>query len=438
MNYFIAVLSILFCSFSFGQRFSTIEKNTSNYFLFDEANPTSLISIAKQIAKNGCYNYDLTETSLTTNVCPEMLDFLMTSKARKYLTDRIGSSYFEVLPNHIGEDSTILSEEGFVETVFVLVEDHSYYDLNNISQLVLFEKLVKDSLTDKSSYQIDRIGFAKKYSEIGEKYFITFSMDYKDLMVANGVTLRISVPKELNDQLTDLINPKSFISKLKELQFQKMKLDSISLAMNGTFNNIENSNQIQFDWNFITKDVGLELPDSSFKTKVHYLSNFKFLPIVNLDGDDSTYVNSNGKEVIVGNYETIDSNIYWIDLENQTLELVYHIGDLSDTTGTKKGVIIYKNLVDIVSIINTNSTYTYSLGNIGEPLTSESNYNLIKDVFPYKSSTEFQHVSYLNNFLKSKHKYHSKNKEVTHWIKENYFVNTYFIAADPNFGEYLK
>lgn len=129
-----------------------------------------------------------------------------------------------------------------------------------------------------------------------------------------------------------------------------------------------------------------------------------------MDGDYSIYVNSNGEEVIIGNYETIDSNTYWIDLENQTLELVFNIGELSDTTGTKKGLIIDKNLVDRVSIININATYTYSLGNIGEPLISESNYNLIEDVFTYKSSTEFQHVSYLNNFLKSKHKYHSKNK----------------------------
>ncbi|MEN9999596.1 MAG: hypothetical protein RI922_2586, partial [Bacteroidota bacterium] len=69
MKYSLVIISIFIFQIISAQRFSVIEKDGSNAFLFDESNSMSLISLAQKMFEKGYSQGQV--------ISPEMLDFIV-------------------------------------------------------------------------------------------------------------------------------------------------------------------------------------------------------------------------------------------------------------------------------------------------------------------------------------------------------------------------
>lgn len=429
MKYSIILIGIFIIQFVSAQRFSIIEKDDSNAFLFDENNSISLISLAHKMYERGYAKGHA--------ISPEMLNLLKNKVLENEFSKKIGALRYEAVPNVYGEDSLILDEyTGYYETLLQEVQEIDYFDLKNITQLVIFENLVFDTIKGKSYYQIDKLGFAKKYPQIGDKYFITFSIKYSDLIDGNGIEVSLPLIEELNNQLVDERNPTSFLSKLRDLQFEKMKQDSVSIAQNKGFNFLSDQNRINFGWYF-PDETDPFVPPKYIREKTHYLVNNTFLPILNAIGEDSVVINEKGEELSIA-FENRDTITYWIDLPSPQINLCFSFGKGYSDSMAMNGEFKKLNKILISSKMTGNLTYSYEVANLSSELYSESNYSLIKDLHPYNTSNDLEFVKFINDFSKSKHKYYVKGKKTSKWISQKYFVNTYFLLADPNFDVFFN
>ncbi|MEN9998367.1 MAG: hypothetical protein RI922_1357, partial [Bacteroidota bacterium] len=344
---------------------------------------------------------------------------------------------FEPVPNVYGEDSLVLDEyTGIYVTVLQEVQRVDYFDLKNITQLVIFENLVVDTILKKSYYAIDKIGFAKKYPELGDKYFITFSIKYSDLIDGKGMEVSLPLSEEINNLLVDERNPVSFLGKLRSLQVEKMKRDSISIAQDNGINLFNEQNKISFDWYF-PNETNPFVPPKNIREKTHYLISTEYRPVINETGEDSVIVNEKGEELSIV-YENRDTITYWIDLSSPQVNLCFSFGKGYSDSMAINGELKRMDKILITSKLTGNLTYSYEVANLSSELYAESNYSLVKDFQPYNTSKDFEFVKYINEFSNSKHKYFIKGKKTWNWISQNYFVNTYFTLTDPNFGIYFK
>jgi hypothetical protein len=316
------------------QRISIIDKDKSNEFLFDEKNPISLISMAGNFVGGRASNYNCTQRAKTYYMEPEMIDHLTQLEITEQIDTIYGEMTYEAVASKItGEDSVMFDPySGVYTTVVHEVQIKSYYDLKNITRLVIFEKQVVDSKTGAVNYEVDKIGFAKKYKESGDQFFITFAVDFKDLMVANQVRLKLNLTNELTQKLCDKKNNSSLLNQLKELQFKRLKEDSLRADPTEYFSD----NAIRFpnpedmgyyfdedEWYdmYYTKKANKnwreELPKALSKRKITYLKDsgiFKAVPSV-LTGEDSLVIDpATGISTTLTELR-YDSLAYWIDLE---------------------------------------------------------------------------------------------------------------------------
>jgi hypothetical protein len=341
------------------QRISIIDKNQSNEFLFNENDPISLISMAGNFAWYDPANYNCTRSTESYYMEAEMIDHLSQREMTDLLDSALTELTFEQVVSIItGEDSLIVDPiTGIKEQITKEVQICSYFDLKNITRLVIFEKQVVDSKTGAVNYEVDKIGFAKKYKELGDQFFITFAVDFKDLMVANHVRLKLNLTNELTRKLCDKENNSSLLNQLKELQFKRFKEDSLRGHPNRyslntvVFPNPENMASY-FDWdeNYdryyekkANKNWPEELPKALSKRKITYLKDggyFAPVPSV-LTGEDSLVIDpATGISTTLTELR-YDSVAYWIDLDITAMSVNYRIGSecLGDSTGKSFGAI---------------------------------------------------------------------------------------------------
>ena len=443
----------------FGQRISFIDKNKSNEFLFDENDPISLVSIAKQFAIRKATGYDFRHTAEYEYVGPELISFFSEKNLLDSLQVTMGDIIFEALISKLtGEDSVLFdSTIESLETVIAEFQYKHYYDLNAVNRIIVFEDEVKNLVTGEIKFEINRIGFAKKYKETGERYFITFAVNFKDLMVANDVSVRIPIPFEITKKLTDKGNSKSLISQLKQIQFSRFFADSINNKPN--YYGFEDFDAVEFpnpshmnllfdmdsEWTYYeneaSKDWPVELPKELHKREIKYLkgkySRFQVIPSL-VNGEDSIIVDPlTGIETVITQKVT-DSSTYWIDLDISSILFNYTIG-FRDSTGKGNGVISpVPSGLKFYSELAPGLRYHFKASNLGEDLVNSSNINLINSVFPYRNSSEFPSVKFFDEYQRNKHIYFVVNKKGRKYIDKNFYVNEYFKGNDPFFGEFFK
>lgn len=457
---FCFILALVLTSQLFGQRISFIDKDKSNELLFNENDPVSLVSIAKKFVGSNVANYDYTHDAKVEYTSPELVKFLSLKGLLTKIDSVIGLKYFVAVPSRInGQDSLQYNPDtGTEETVVQERTQIDYFDLKDISRIVVFEKSVSKTQSGESNYEIDKIGFAKKYKETGERYFITFAVDFKDLMVANGVTLRVTVPNATTKLLVDTGDKKSLISQLKQLQFNRFFQDSLNNKPKGSHayeissidfpspENIINYFDGQYDIEFYyyenqaRKDWAVELPLALNKKNIRYLKgNYRYQPVPSqLTGLDSVVIDPpTGVETTITEL-VFDSVTYWIDLDISSLLLSYSIG-FRDSMGYGNGVISpTPGRIKFYSELAPGLRYYFSAFNLGEDFMVNSNLNLLNAVFPYQNSSEFPSVKFFDEYQRNKHTYFVANKKGRRYIKKNFYVNEYFKGNDPFFGQFFK
>jgi hypothetical protein len=465
IKYCIYTLSIFLSIYGNSQRVSIVDKDKSNEFLFDEKNPISLISMAGNFANYGPSNYNCTSRTESYYMGAEMIYHLSQREMTELLDSVLTELTFEIVVSTItGEDSLIVDPvTGHKEQKVKEVQTKLYYDLKNITRLVILEKQVVNSKTGAVNYEVDKIGFAKKYNEFGDQFFITFAVDFKDLMVANEVRLKLNLTDELTRKLCDKESNSSLLNQLKELQFERFKEDSLKGYPNRySLNSVDFLNPEDMAYVFdederydryyekkANKNWREELPKALSKRKITYLKDGGYLaPVASvLTGEDSLVTDpATGISTTLTELR-YDSVAYWIDLDITAMSVNYKIGSdcFGDSTGKSFGAIdskpsrikFYSELGDPGLRYHFTVGVDYIPGNLTDDLLSLENLKLLNDFFPYSNSSEFPYVKFFDSYQKNDHTFYTANKKGKAFIKKTFYVNEYFPTADPFFKDYF-
>lgn len=178
---FFSFLVVLFCSLYLSAQenecVTIIEKSEENASLFDDSNPLSFVRVIDQSR------------------------FKLEPMSRKTFERIAAFSSTSNFSFNLGlqSDIPIQTEDGLEDSIFIIggilyycypPADTFYFDLTNISRLILREVPVFDSLTKTNSYQIGSIDFAKRFPG-SDQYFITASLDYQAFLTYNGYQIDV-------------------------------------------------------------------------------------------------------------------------------------------------------------------------------------------------------------------------------------------------------
>lgn len=402
---------------SYSQRISYVDKNAKNDYLFSKDNSLSLVSIAKNMNRFNTIKSEKNTSPKIDYISPEMYYFLSKNNQLSTFTVEKSEPYDASLLNSEGEDSLVYdSNSNSFNPVFVYSKKEYFTDLEDISRIVFFEKEIVDSVSKKKAFLLDKIGFAKKYTSVSSKYFITFCVDFEDFIQQKNATLEVELSNEIAAKLTDLNNANSCYSFLKNQQLKKKA---------GT--QIENNYNMEFGVWFEPTPLEIYL-NSNYST----VQREETLKAIN--GEDSLYIDSQTNVRIPYKVHVTDTTIFWIDLPSPKVFLQFKVVDHTIQNNLSLEAIRFQYK------LKNNLNYSVKLSSSSiENLLALTNFNLYSKSINYKNLNEIPAIQFLRELSNKPFKnYIFNNNEGVKKIENEFFTNPYFIKADPNFGAFFK
>jgi hypothetical protein len=410
-------LIFIFSLNSYSQRISYVDKNAKNDYLFSKDNSLSLVSIAKNMNRFNTIRSEKNTVPKIDYISPEMYYFLSKNNQLSTCTVEKSEPYYAALFNSEGEDSLVFDKNSntFNQVIVLLNKDY-FSDLDDISRIVFFEKEIVDSVSKKKVFVQDKIGFAKKYSNVSSKYFITFCVDFEDFIQQKNAMLEFELSNEIASKLTDLNNAKSCYSFLKKQQLQKKAGAQI-----------ENNYEMEFG-------VWFEPTPSEIYQNSNYTTVSREEVLRDMNGEDSLYLDSQTNELIPYKTQVIDTTIYWIDLPSPKVFLKFKVVDHSILNNLSLEAVRFQYK------LKNDLSYSVKLSsNSIEQLLASTNFNLYSKSINYKNLNEIPAIHFLSELSNKPAKnYILNNNEGKKKIENEFFTNPYFIKADPNFGAFFK
>lgn len=410
-------LIFIFSLNSYSQRISYVDKNAKNDHLFSKDNSLSLVSIAKNMNRFNTIKSEKNTFPKIDYISPEMYYFLSKNNQLSTVTVEKSDPYYASLLNSEGEDSLVYDSNSNSFNPAIVESKKEYFtDLEDISRILFFEKEIVDSVSKKKAIVLDKIGFAKKYSNISSKYFITFCVDFEDFIQQKNATLEVELSNEIAAKLTDLGNVNSCYSFLKKQQLQKKAGAQI-----------ENNYEMEFG-------VWFEPTSSEIYQNSNYTTVSREEVLKSINGEDSLYLDSQTNELIPYKTHVIDTAIYWVDLPSPKVFLQFKIVDHSMQNNLSLEAVRFQYK------LKNNSSYSVKLSsNSIEQLLALTNFNLYSKSINYKNLNEIPAIHFLSELSnKPAINYILNNNEGIKKIENEFFTNPYFIKADPNFGAFFK
>lgn len=410
-------LIFIFSLNSYSQRISYVDKNAKNDYLFSKDNSLSLVSIAKNMNRFNTIRSEKNTVPKIDYISPEMYYFLTKNNQLSTCTVEKSEVYFTPLLNSEGEDSLVYDSNSNSFNPAIVDSKKEYFtDLEDISRIVFFEKEIVDSVSKKKAFVLDKIGFAKKYSNISSKYFITFRVDFEDFIQQKNATLEVELSNEIASKLTDLGNAKSSYSFLKNQQLQKKSGAQI-----------ENNYEMEFG-------VWFEPTPSEIYQNSNFTTVSKEEVLIAINGEDSSYLDSQTNELIPYKIHVIDTTIYWVDLPSPKVFLQFKVVDHTIQNNLSLEAVRFQYK------LKNNLSYSVKLSsNSIEQLLASTNFNLFSKSINYKNLNEIPAIHFLSELSNKPAKnYIFNNNEGMKKIENEFFTNPYFIKSDPNFGAFFK
>ncbi|MDX2362283.1 MAG: hypothetical protein QNK23_15860 [Crocinitomicaceae bacterium] len=194
MKHFLVLSFAIFIGhLTFSQTTITIDKDESNSDIFDVKDPFSLMGLImnNQINLPVMHCVGITESDLA------------------YIRKKGGGSTFEYmigpqsdLPwvTQYGDDSLQELPDGTFQYVYP-APDRLYYDVIDISRIILTKDTVTNPVTGESYFGISTISFAKAYTK--KKYITTLTINFQDLIKLDAFKAHIRIPRNIQTQLLD-------------------------------------------------------------------------------------------------------------------------------------------------------------------------------------------------------------------------------------------
>lgn len=206
----------------FKGEFTFIDKNENNRSLFDINDPFSLVGLLR--------NNEIRSINFMSEVTASRL-----KEDNNELLLEVNEDHYDFIIPLVDEDP---KSPDFGEPLIEELEDgtesyiypniNSFYDLENITRIVVFYDTVENELTGEKYFGIDRLGFAKKYAD-GEKYDVVFTVDFKEISEMDGYKALVKLNASDKAILIDSTNFFDNLS-INALNFIPTYVESINLG----------------------------------------------------------------------------------------------------------------------------------------------------------------------------------------------------------------
>lgn len=226
-----------------------------------------------------------------------------------------------------------------------------YYELSNISRLVLYLDTVQNEETQEKYIGISRIGLAKKYAA-SDKYDIVLSFSFPAFARMNQYELILKANAHLNAKLTDSKSYYRNAFRDSCLQLQTENLGNFTAYSFFPGYRIPRSydpvvflgvhlNEHLFPYGssgFGIHHLNFEFSDYKKDTLFDYFDDLKMIlspeslrPLINQYGDDSTVIYPDGTICFI--YPSWDSVVTWV--ESKSIQVYVHYLMERDEVGKK-------------------------------------------------------------------------------------------------------
>jgi hypothetical protein len=396
-----------------------VDRNTKNDYLFSLENSLSLVSLAKDIILFNSFDCKVANYGVQFKqfyISPEMHYILTKNNQTANFTEILVGGGFRTVLNAIGEDSVFINDLDEEENLIEEFIEFDFTDFEQITRLVIFEIEVLDTLSGARRFVLEKIAFAKKYPELSSKYFITFSVNFDCFVEQNNALIEVELPTKLSNELTDLSNPKSAYSFLRQLQLGNRDIESN-----------KRSYSLQFG-DYFTKTPP-EIHQNSSYTLQKRLSG-----LYNTLGEDSLYLNPQTNELVPYYEEVTDTVITWVNIPNPKVFLNYKVSDTN-----VQGNLVLES-VRFQYALNDTTTYSIHLTSSSlDAFFEGTNFNRYTNVFNHTHVSQIPSIQFLQDRAKKPAKNYILNTaKGRKKIENDFFVNPYFIKADPNFGVFFN
>lgn len=258
---------------------------------------------------------------------------------------------FITQPDRSGNPTDSVIEINGVLSYVYPVTSKDYYELSNISRLVLYLDTVQNEETHEKYIGISRIGLAKKYAD-SDKYDIILSFSFPAFARMNQYELIVKANTGLNAKLTD--SQSYYRNDFRDscLRIRTETLDNFpgyyffpGYYIPTSYDNVLFSRQFAAEHLFHYGSSGFgihhlnfEFSDYKKDTLSHHFADLKIipgpesnLPLSNQYGDDSLYISPDG--VITFVYPPIDSVVTWV--EAKSIQVYVHYSMERNEIGEK-------------------------------------------------------------------------------------------------------
>ncbi|MFZ9028483.1 MAG: hypothetical protein ACO2Z9_05665 [Crocinitomicaceae bacterium] len=212
------LLTSIFCGFclsGLSQETIIIDRDNSNRPIFDYDDPFSLVSLLK-------FNWIEEINGMDSPTIEYLTKKKLIDSVYFFDGEQITTPLIEEDPKSpgFGEPVTVVDSETGMETFVYPAPERTYYDVDDISRILIIKDTVRNFITGEKYYGIKEVGFAKKY-ESDKKYTVTMRIPFEYLMRMDAFKALVKLPEEVKKELSDKSNERSLFNQVKKDRYER-------------------------------------------------------------------------------------------------------------------------------------------------------------------------------------------------------------------------
>lgn len=207
------VTTLAFCAVAFmdlAQDVVVIDKDEQTTSLFNYDDPFSLVSLVK-------FNWIEEIKPMDSNAIQHLKELNWLDSVYYFDGKTVTTPLIDEDPDspNFGEPLTFEDPETGMITFIYPETPRYYYDVDDITRILLYKGQVLNPITGEKYFGIKEIGFAKKYLN-DKKYTVTMKIPFAYLMRMDAFKTIVKLPEEVKKELSDRTNERSLFNQVME------------------------------------------------------------------------------------------------------------------------------------------------------------------------------------------------------------------------------